>query len=287
MADVHGFVLNLHIRESVRSRFVVEKKRVAADIALHIGGVGIDLHQSPIGGVPPVLGDRLGEDGGGGVGSGVHHLGAGVLVLTFAGVGDGKHLSARSFAHQVDGRILHGDFGAEVAVDPFHRRVLIGVGSLGHQVVHIVGPVLNGRVPDSGTFQRDQFHHRRVERIGGVDRGCAAFDVVNAGTGFGDDESAFELAHIFRVDTKVSLKWNVHLHARRNPDERAAAPNRAVQCGKFVVVGGDDRAEILLDQLRMLLESAIHVQENDALILEFLLQGVIDDFGFVLGRDSG
>src|SRR3712207_7519718 len=76
-------------------------------------------------------------------------LAARVLVLAVAGVGDGEDLAPRALARQVDRRVLHGELGAEVAVHPLDGGVLLGDRPLGDQVVGVVRPVLDGRVPDA------------------------------------------------------------------------------------------------------------------------------------------
>jgi hypothetical protein len=82
----------------------------------------------------------------------VDHLGAGVLVLALAREGDGEGLALGVLAHQVDGRVLHGHLGADVAVDPLHGRALVCHGALGDQVVDVVRPVLDGRVAARAPF---------------------------------------------------------------------------------------------------------------------------------------
>src|SRR5690606_10352705 len=161
-------------------------------VALHTGGgvdgALVDLHQAPVGGAAAVLGDGLGHDLGPGVGSHVDHLGPGVLVLALAGEGDGQHVGPGAPAHHVHRRVLHGDLGADVGVDPFHGGVLVGHRPLGHQVVDVVGPVLDGGVPDARPLQGHQLHHGAVEGVGGVDGRRAAFHVVHERPLVGDDE---------------------------------------------------------------------------------------------------
>ena len=93
------------------------------------------------------------------------HLAAGVLVLTVAGEGDRENLAARALLHQPDGRVLHRQLGAEVAVDPLHRRVLVGRGALGDEVVDVLRPVLDRRVAAARAFLHDDLDHRRVQRL--------------------------------------------------------------------------------------------------------------------------
>ena len=93
-------------------------------------------------------------------------LAAGILVLTVTGEGDREDFAAGALFHQPDGRVLHGHLGAEVAVDPLHRRVLVGRGPLGDEVVDVLRPVLDRRVAAAGAFLDDDLDHRRVEAVG-------------------------------------------------------------------------------------------------------------------------
>ena len=56
----------------------------------------------------------------------------------------------------------------------------------------------------------------------------------------GDDESALELAGILSVDAEIGLQRHFAIDARRDVDERAAAPHSGVECRKLVVSRGDD-----------------------------------------------
>ena len=49
----------------------------------------------------------------------------------------------------------------------------------------------------------------------------------------------------------------------------------------------DDRAEVVLDELRVLPQRGVHVAEQDPRRLEVLAVAVVDDFGLVLGGDAG
>jgi hypothetical protein len=77
------------------------------------------------------------------------------------------------------------------------------------------------------------------------------------------------------------------VHARRDVDERAARPDGRVQRGELVVTGGDDGAEVLLEQLGVLAQPGVGVDEDDALGLQVLADLVVDDLGLVLGGDAG
>ena len=186
---------------------------------------------------------------------GVDHLGAGVLVLAGTGEGHRQRLAGGALAEQVAGGVLHGDLGADVAVDPLHPAALVHGGPLGHQVVDVVGPVLDGRVADVGVLLHDDLDDRGVQRVAAVDRRGAALDVVHRRALVGDDQRPLELAHVLGVDAEVGLQRDVDLHALGHVDERAAGPDRGVERGELVVADRDDRAEVLLEELLVLAQA--------------------------------
>ena len=77
------------------------------------------------------------------------------------------------------------------------------------------------------------------------------------------------------------------MHALGHIHERAARPCRRVQGPEFVVFRGDDRSEVFLHQLRVLTYGCVGIDEDDALLGKIILNGVVDDLGFVLGRNTG
>ena len=208
-------------------------------------------------------------------------------MLARAGVGDREDLARGLGAHEPDGRVLHGEAGADVAVDPLHVAALFDPGTLGDQVEDVVRPVLDGGVGHPGVGLDDDLDDGRVQRVGGVRRGRAALDVVHLGALVGDDQRALELAHVLGVDAEVGLQRHLDVDARRDVDERATRPDRRVEGGELVVVRRDGLAEVLLDQLGVLAQRGVHVGEQDALLLEVLPVAVVDDLGLVLGGDAG
>lgn len=208
-------------------------------------------------------------------------------MLALAREGDGQGLALGVLAHQVDGRVLHGDLGADVAVDPLHGRALVRHGALGDQVVDVVRPVLDRRVAAAAALLHDDLDHRGVQGVRGVDRRRTTLDVVDVGVLVDDDQRPLELAHVLRVDTEVGLERNLDVHTLRHVDERASGPHRGVQRRELVVTDRDDRAEVLLEELRVLLERRVGVHEDDTLRLELFVDLVVDDLGLVLGRDTG
>ena len=246
----------------------------------------VDLDQAAVRRPATAARHRLRQDRGRGVRRGVHHLGAGVLVLALARERDRERLALGVLAHQVDGGVLHRHLGADVAVDPLHGRAGLAGGALGDEVVDVVRPVLDGRVAAAAALLHDDLDDRGVQRVGGVDRRGAALDVVHVGALVDDDQGPLELAHVLGVDPEVGLQRDVHVDALRDVDERAARPHRGVERGELVVADRDDGAEVLLEELRLLLERGVGVEEEDALLLEVLTDRVVDDLGLVLRGDA-
>jgi len=73
-----------------------------------------------------------------------------------------QNLTASTFAHHVNTRILHGDLGSDVGINPDDFCVLISDAALGDEVVDIVRPVLQGRITDGGAGLGNQFHNGAV-----------------------------------------------------------------------------------------------------------------------------
>src|SRR5215207_9021407 len=280
-------LLDLDVRIRIRPRVLIQQERVALDPALGVVAALVNLQEPAVRAPARPLGDGLGGDEARSVRRGVDDLAARVLMLPVAGVGHGEDLAPRALADQVHRRVLHSQLGAQIAVHPLDGRVLVGHAPLGDEVVGVVRPVLDGRVPYPRARLGDKLHDRRMKRVRSIRRGRAALDVVDVGVLVGDDERPLELAHVLRVDAEVRLKRDIYANARRDVHERAARPHGRVQRRELVVVRRDDGTEVLLDDVLVLAQSRVHIQEDDALLFELLLQGVVDDLGLVLRPDTG
>ena len=215
------------------------------------------------------------------------HLRSSVLVLASSGISDRQHFARGLGAHEVDARVLHREPGPDVSVDPLDVCLGLGPRPLGDQVVDVVRPVLDGRVRDPRSFERNELDHRGVQGVGRVHRSGASFDVVHLGTDVSDDQRALELAHVLGIDPEVGLQGLIDDDIGGHVDERAARPHRRVEGGELVVVGRNDRPEVLTDQIWMLTDRGIHVAEDDTELLKVLAVAVEHDLGLVLGGDAG
>ena len=247
MADVYPVVLDLDVRVRIRARVLVQQERITAHVALGVLRLRMHLQQATVTRAPVLLGDGLRGNRRGGVRRDVHDLATGVLVLPVARERDGEDLTLRARLHQVDRRVLHRELRAEVAVHPLHRRVLVGRGTLRHQVVHVLRPVLDGRVAAAAALLDDDLHHRGVQAVRRVRWRGTALDVMDVRPLVDDDQCALELTGVLRVDAEVRLQRQVDMNALGHVDERAAAPHRRVQRRELVVIRRDDRGEVLTE----------------------------------------
>ena len=215
------------------------------------------------------------------------HLPARILVLAVARVGDRQDLAVSSLSDQEAGRVLHGQLRAEVAVQPLHVRTLVHDRPLRDEVVHVVRPVLDRRVPEPGVRLDDDLDDARVEGVGRVDRRRAPLDVVRLGSLFRDDQRALELPHPLGVDAEVGLKRDLDLHALGDVHEGAAGPDGRVERRELVVRRGHDRGEVLPEQVGVLLEPVLDGLEDHPLLLPLLAQRVVYHLRLVLGSHAG
>ena len=218
----------------------------------------------------------------GGVRRTVHKLRPGVLMLIRPGKRDGQDLAACPRFHHVNRRILHRQMATQVSVHPLHHGILISERSLGHQIENIVGPVLDGRVPAPSVLLHHHLDHGGVKTLGGVHRSRTTLDIMHLCAFIHNDKRSLELPHTLFVDSEVGLKGEIDFDPRWDVDERTARPNRRVQRGKFIVLRGNHRCEVLLDQLGILANRGVCVGEDHAHLDEILLQRTVHHFTFKL-----
>jgi len=82
------------------------------------------------------------------------------------------------------------------------------------------------------------------------------------------------------------LHWHLHMDPLRDVDERASRPYGGVERAELVVLVWDEAAEVFLHDVRVLAQTAIHVEEDDTLLLEVVADAVVDGLRLVLGCHS-
>ncbi len=114
-------------------------------------------------------------------------------------------------------------------------------------------PVLHRRVFDLRVVECDEFDHRSVQLIFVALRRGAALQVTHVGTRIRDDQRAFELAGVLRIDAEVGRQLHRAAHALRDVDERAVAEYGRVERCVEVVAHRHDAAQVLLHEFRVFL----------------------------------
>ena len=101
-----------------------------------------------------------------------------------------------------------------------------------------------------------------------------------------NDQRALELPGVLAIDAEVGLEWKWHLDALRHIDERATRPDGRVEGGELVVFSRHNGAEVLLEDLWVLLHPLVGTHEDNAELLQVFAYGVIDNFGVVLRANA-
>ena len=178
-------------------------------------------------------------------------------------------------------RIFPGDRRAGLDLRPRDLRArAAAVAALGDEVVDAALafgvariPVLHGRVLDLGVVERDQFDHGGVELVLVAHRRGAAFEIGDVGALLGDDQRALELAGIPLIDAEIGRQLHRAAHALGHVDEGAVGEDRRVERGVEIVGDRHDRAEILPHDLRIFADRLGDRAEDDAGLLQLLLEG--------------
>src|SRR5262245_28034231 len=211
----------------------------------------------------------------------MQHLGAGIDLLVAVGDGDRVELAARIVAAQDAARILPGDRRAGLELGPGDLRVdAAAQPALGDEIVDAAAalgvagiPVLDGRILDLGIVERDELDHRGVELVLVAHGRGAALEIAHIGAFVGDDERALELAGVALVDAEIGRQLHRAAHAGRYVDEGAVGEHRRVERGEEIVGDRYHGAEILLDQIGVLLQRLGDRAEDHAGLGELRLEG--------------
>ncbi len=217
----------------------------------------------------------------------MNRLRAGVVVLAVTGESDGEHLTPRARPAQHHGRVLHRDTTAQIPVHPGHRAILFYHGALRDEVVDVARPVLNGGVPRVRAFLHKDLDHAGVQGPGAVLRCCATLNIMYIAAIISNYDCALELPQVLRVDAKICLQRDFHIHPLRHIDEAPSRPEGAVQRRKLVIADGHDGADVLAHQVRILADGGVHVHKDDAVLLPLRLERAVHGLRIHLRLHAG
>ena len=290
-------VAHFQVGEGVGAALVAEQQRIALRIVARAAGRFQNLDAAAIGVLPVSGRDALADDGGSGVLPDVDHLGAGVGLLPVVGEGHRVELADGIVTDQQAAGIFPGNGGAGFDLGPGDLGIDAAAGAaLGDEIVDaalavlIAGvPVLDGGILDLGVIQGDELDYGGVQLVGVAHRRGAAFQVAHGGAFVGDDQGALKLPGILGVDAEVGGQLHGALDALGDVAEAAIAEDGRIQRSEEIVAGGDDRTEILADEIGMLFHGLGEGPEDDADFVQLRLEGGGDGHAIEHGidRDTG
>ena len=289
-----GGVLHLDVGEGVGAAAVAHQHGVADAVVAGVVGAFVDLHQAAVGVLPFHGADALAHDGAAGVFADVDHLGARVGLLLFAGERNAVELAHAVVALQDDAGVLPGDGAAGLDLGPGDGGVVaLALAALGDEVedpalaLAVAGiPVLHGGVLDGGVGFGVELNHGRVELVLVAHRRGAPFQVAHIAAFFHDNEGPLKLAGVHGVDAEVGAQLHGAAHALGHIDKAAVAEDGAVQRRIVVVAVGHHGAQILLDELGVVVDGFADAAEDDAMLGELLLEAGEDRDGVENGVDG-
>ena len=121
------------------------------------------------------------------------------------------------------------------ARDPLHLCIAANDGALGVEVVHVLGPVFDGRVTQTRAVLNKELNSSCVEVCCVVLRCGAALNKVQVSAFLNNNKCVLKLASALSIQPKVALKWVVQSDILGNIHKRTARPHGIVQSRKLVV----------------------------------------------------
>ena len=261
MFDRRIRLLAADVGVGVGGGLVADQHRVTLAVIASPHSLGADLHQPAVA-IAGVAGtDALTHNRGSGARTHMHHLGAGVGLLSVVGESHRIELPDRIGALEHTTGVLPGDRRARFHLGPADLAALAAaLAALGHEVVDtthailIAGvPILYGGVFDRGIIEGHQLHHRGVQLVGVKHRRRAALQIAHQSSFLSHDQGALELARVAGVDAEVGGQFHRACHTLGNEHKRAVAEHSRVEGSKVIVVTGNHGTQITLNQIGILL----------------------------------
>src|SRR6185437_15098086 len=141
-------VLDLHVREGVRTALLADQDRIAAGVVARVDGALLHLHQPAVAVLAVARTDALGHDLRLGVATDVDHLGAGVGLLVMVRQRDRMEFADRTITAQHAARVFPGDRRTGFDLRPGDARIIAAaLAALGDKVVDATLAVFVARIP--------------------------------------------------------------------------------------------------------------------------------------------
>ena len=106
--------------------------------------------------------------------------------------------------------------------------------------------------------------------------GGTAFQIGHIGIIVAHYQGALELARTHSIDTEIGAQFHGAPDALGDVDKTSVGEYGRVQCGEIVVAIRHHRTKVLAHQVGMVLHRLGDATEDNAFLLEFLLEGGLD-----------
>ena len=125
-----------------------------------------------------------------------------------------------------------------------------------------------------------------MKAISRVSRCCTALDILDGAALLDNHQGALKLAGIFTIDSKIGLNRNLALDILGHIDKGSAGPNCTIKRRKFMLSIWNHSTKILLNQVRIFLNSRIRISKDNPQLGKLFFHIVVNHFRFVLGHSS-
>ena len=288
MPDIGILGTDIHCRDGIGAGLVVQHQGLAGYGGFTLCRTVLHHYGASEGTDSAILGDRLRVDIRSGLRCIVNHFRTGIQILSGSGESNTGKFRSRSLTVQHAHWIEIGYVGSEGTGYPFYGTAFFHQRPLGIQIVHVLGPVLDGGVTQFCIFPHEQLHTAGMEVRHVVLRGGTAFDKMQVCTLVHNDQGMLELSGSRCVQSKIRLQGDRHRHSGGNIYEGAAGPHSTVQRCEFVVSGGHQLHKMLPHHIRIFpIQGTLHIGIDYALGCHFFPDIVIYQLGIVLGAHTG
>lgn len=154
------------------------------------------------------------------------------------------------------------------------------------EVIDTATPLSVTRIPvlHCGVFHLGVFLHHNLDN-GGMKlvfvahRSGATFEIRDVTTVVADNEGALKLSRVSRVDAEIGGEFHRTANTARNINEGTVGEDGTVERSEIIVAIGNDRAKVFAHEFRIFSHGLTDGAEDDALFLQFLLEGGFDRHG--------
>ena len=235
MANLSSCIADIHLWDGVGTADVIQHQRLARECHASVFCLASNGNCRAEGIDATVLGDGLSVNVCRVIGAVDNHLAACIQVLCSTCKGDTGKFAVRRIAVHDRRRVEVGNVATKRTRDPLHLCIATNDGALSVEVVHVLGPVFDGRVAQTSAVLNKELNSACVKVCCVVLRCRTALNKVQISAFLNNNKRVLKLASTLSVQPKVALKWVVQSDVFGHINKRTARPHGIVQRRKLVV----------------------------------------------------